>query len=194
MARRGGRPRRAHPRSRPTTRQGRRPALDPGTPELQRLRTALVGKNDLSLDPLGALLARELITRQGYNVGNLYAALSALSRKGWRIEDGSLSAHYRKVVANGFGLLGDAPGVWAGTDLDRSYTDRIEAARTRLDRMNRALWLPGESSVIYHTTRATVLDQLWADWLKHYVLGKSWPKDERRLEALREGLRRLREA
>ena len=167
---------------------------DRGTAEIQQFRRVLVGNNNFTLDPLGALHSRELISRPAYDSGNLYAALTALSRSGWSLETGSLSPHYRRIVANGFGLFAiDSPGVWMG-DLESSETDRRERARVRLARMDAALWPPGESSLIFHTTRATVLDQLWADWLKRYVLGKSWPKDELRLEALREGLRRLRDA
>jgi hypothetical protein len=91
------------------------------------LRQLLVRKIDLTLDPLGALLARELITRPAYDAGNLYGAFSVLSRKDSRLADGSLTGHYRKVIANGFGLLVDTPGVWTGTDPDQSRADRLEA-------------------------------------------------------------------
>jgi hypothetical protein len=64
-------------------------------------------------------------------------------------------------------------------------------SRLRLEKMNRALWLPGESSAVFHTTQVVVLDQLWAGWVKRYVLERPWPKAELRLDALREGLRRL---
>jgi hypothetical protein len=57
--------------------------------------------------------------------------------------------------------------------------------------MNRALWLPGEGSLVFDTTRATLIDAMWSDRLKRYLLEKPWPKDQLRLDALREGLRRL---
>jgi hypothetical protein len=157
------------------------------------LRQLLVGKNDLELTPLGVLRARDLISREAHDSGCLYGALTALSRAAWDLDTGSLSRHYRKIISNGYGLfVTDAPGVWAG-DPEASESDRREAARLRLEGMNRVLWLPGESSGVFHTTQSVVLDQLWADWVKRYALERPWPKDEVRLAALREGLRRLRE-
>jgi hypothetical protein len=119
--------------------------------------------------------------------------LSFLARQGWALKDISVGAHYGRIVANGFRALSDSPGVWSGPGADTDTPDRREAARRRLERMTAALWLPGEGSLVFHTTRATVLDQIWADWLKRYVLGKPWPQDGLRLDALREGLRRLRD-
>jgi hypothetical protein len=70
---------------------------------------------------------------------------------------------HRNIIANGFGLLVDTPAVLTGADPDESLDDRREAARTRLAAMNAALWLPGEGSAVYHTTRRGVLDQMWPD-------------------------------
>jgi hypothetical protein len=103
MARRGGRPRK------PDRTRARAPRVDRGTPELQQLRQLLVGKNDLELTPLGALVARDLISREAHDSGVLYGALTALSRAGWSLDTGSLSRHYRRIVANDFGLLTDSP-------------------------------------------------------------------------------------
>jgi hypothetical protein len=161
---------------------------------LRAFRLALVGDNDLEATPLGALRARNLVTREAHDAGTLYAALTALSRSGWNLNTGSLSPHYHRIVANGFGLLTDSPGVWAG-DSTASLDERCERARTRLAHMDRALlWPLGRPSLVSMITRDVVLDQRWDMWVRHYVVGRPEPQDRSALVALVEGLRRLCEA
>ena len=166
----------------------RPPPPDRGTPQIQELRQALIGKNDLTLTPLSALFARELITRPAHDAGCLYGALSALQRHAWDLSDGSLGPHYRRIVANGFGLLTDTPGVWSG-DSDVSLDDKRERARARLADMDLALGKPPE--LVRLITRDVVLDQRWDAWVRRYVLECSDRRDETALLVLREGLRRL---
>jgi hypothetical protein len=171
----------------------RPPPPDKGSPQFQALRAALVGRNDLELTPLGALRARDLVSREAHDAGTLYGALTALSRSGWDLNTGSLGPHYRRIVANGFGFLSDAPGVWSGDS--SSLDERCERARTRLGHMDRALlWPLGRPSLVSMITRDIVLDRRWDMWVRHYVLERPEPQDKSALVALVEGLRRLREA
>jgi hypothetical protein len=171
----------------------RPPPPDKGSPQLQTLRSALVGQNDLELTPLGALRARNLVSREAHDAGTLYGALTALARVAWDLDTGSLGPHYRRVVANGFGLLSDSPGVWAGDS--SSLDERCERARARLAHMDRALlWPLGRPSLVSMITRDIVIDQRWDEWIKHYILERPEPQDKSALVALVEGLRRLCEA
>jgi hypothetical protein len=54
-----------------------RPSSDPGTPELQARRAALIGGDDPALAeyPLGVMLARGLVTREQHEAGCYYAML-----------------------------------------------------------------------------------------------------------------------
>jgi hypothetical protein len=180
-----GRPRQAEARRRATTRAGRAPKPDLGTAELRLLRQRLNGRIDLPADPLGALLARELIELPQYSAARRYAYLVARARAGWGLSEGSVADLYRRMIA---GTIGDI----ATRHLESGSPGESEAAERELLRMNAELRPPGDSGVGFHMVRAVVLDSAWPSWLKRKILREpERPRDDARLAILREALGRL---
>jgi hypothetical protein len=180
-----GRPRQAEARRRATTRAGRAPKPDLGTAELRLLRQRLNGRIDLPADPLGALLARQLIELPQYSAARRYAYLVARARAGWGLSEGSVADLYRRMIA---GTIGDI----ATRHLEPGNPGESEASERELARMNAELWPPGDPGLGFNMVRAVVLDSAWPSWLKRVLFRlPQRPRDDARLGIFTQALGRL---
>jgi hypothetical protein len=185
MARHRGRPRQAQARRRATTRAGRAPKPDLGTAELRLLRQRLNGRPDLPCDPLGALLAREMISTAQHAQARRYSYLTARARALWGLSEASVADLYRRMVA---GAIGDI----ATKHLEPGSPGENAAAERELAEMNDELWPPGDDGRGFHLVRAVALDSAWPAWLKRKILREPQrPLDEARLALLCAALERL---
>jgi hypothetical protein len=180
-----GRPRVAAAKRRATTRAGRAARPDLGTIELRLLRQRLNGRDDLPTDPLGALLARELISAGQHAQARRYAFLTSRARALWGLSEASVADLYRRMIA---GTISDI----ATKHLEPGAPGENAAAERELTAMNHELWPPGDDGSGYHMVRAVVLDSAWPSWLKRRILREPQrPRDDARLAILCAALERL---
>jgi hypothetical protein len=185
--RRGGRPRKDGPRKNGALLR-RPPPRDLGPPEILRLRAILnPGQPGLPADPLSALLARGFIDEKGYKAGRYFSALTAIARRGWNLEDGSVAYAYRRLLT---GILGEE-GPVPTNGHDRTLADQ---AREKLGAMHSELLRGDRDGAILQTVASICVDGRWEGWCKRILcripeLAGDW----RSLGDLREGLGRLAE-
>ena len=161
-----GRPRSANARRRATTRAGRAPPPDYGSPQLLAHRKALSGRTDLPANPLDTLFGRGLIDEPGYRAGIGYAALTAIVRRGLGPSQASVAALWERVIAGNVTDVGTRRPEW-GTG---GESDALNRVRLALDRRRRALEAAGLS--VLYVTNCICIDRNWPAWLKRIVLGR----------------------
>jgi hypothetical protein len=185
--RRGGRPRKALRRSRPTTRAGRSP-VDHGTEQSRRLRQALTGRLDLPPEPLSVLYSRGHIDQAQYDAAVAYSGLTRLVRSGWGLQDASVAGIWG-AVTSGFGIVMVAPGAMNGHE-----APAVSRARSRLEDLRAELRRDDPGGAILQVVDTVCIDGVWTAWLKRIASRlPEAPGDWRSLSDLKEGLHRLAE-
>jgi hypothetical protein len=97
-----GRPRKANARRRQTTKAGRSPPPDFGTSQLRKHKLVLAGSVIAEADCLSVLYGRKLIDEAAFRARRRYAFLTALARRGWGLQEGSVNDLWRRLIAGNF--------------------------------------------------------------------------------------------
>jgi hypothetical protein len=191
---RAGRKRKLDAKRRQTTRLGRNPP-DLGTAQIRRLKQILNPRMPgLPADPLAALYSRGLISEASYAAGRRFGALTTIARRGWQLQEASVSDLWRRMVSGTMGDISTPRALGSADPADDEVPTTADQMRGRLARMREELWPPGEQGEIFFAVQAICVDLAWPSWLKRIVLGSStYPGDHRHFGQVREGLHRLAE-
>jgi hypothetical protein len=156
---------------------------------LRKLRLMVNGEQaaTLPVDPLAALFSRGLIDMPCHLAGRRYAFLTALERRAWHLQEGSVGPLWERFISGTVSDIGISY-VSAGNG------NQIESARGELHRMNQELAPPGD---VDHgqglfMVRALAVDNSWLPWVKRRILRlPPRPRDDARLAVLNRALERL---